>query len=463
MVGVKRALGVLGGALVLAIAPAAAASTTQTYYSQPITTDPYQVVVQNQIVPSPEIDGYVTDMKVDIVEAGNHAKSVPVSQTMLHHVVFGRVGTPDTTCAGRFIKQFDPSQSPLSADLAERFFAVGEEREELHLPAPYGYQIAKTRPNDINDLWFMYVMLMNHRSTKQRVALKYTVTTTTEHRIAVKPVWLDVHNCEADPVFNVPGGGKRGSTFTAHSDWQSPIGGTIVAGGGHLHGGGKAIRVTNRSCHNRLLYRSDPTYQPSKGPNEGAFYRVRPIFHEPGPGHMSYFAQAHPPKPIQIKQGDVLRVNADYDNHFPHLRVMGISIYYIAPDTPGHRVTGCPKPGKQPADPLSHPNKPPRWPTYKFAQGLPTGSFQRATKPRIEIGDLFFNKTRLSVPRNTVLRYSSDGRQVHNVTLGTGPLGFSSPNLAKGGFFKQRLTRKGNYVLFCSLHPALMTQEIRVR
>jgi plastocyanin len=48
------------------------------------------------------------------------------------------------------------------------------------------------------------------------------------------------------------------------------------------------------------------------------------------------------------------------------------------------------------------------------------------------------------------------------VTLANGPAGFASPSMRKGTF-TYRFTRPGKYRLFCSLHPARMTQLVIVR
>ncbi len=50
----------------------------------------------------------------------------------------------------------------------------------------------------------------------------------------------------------------------------------------------------------------------------------------------------------------------------------------------------------------------------------------------------------------------------HDVTLASGPVGFASPSMARGTY-SFRFTRPGTYRLFCSLHPARMTQMVIVR
>ena len=106
-------------------------------------------------------------------------------KVMLHHIVFGKVGTPDATCGGA----------------AERFYAEGEERLAFDLPNGYGY------PNKGSDRWYLLYMLMNHKPKALDGYVRYTVQYATGEQLApVKPIWLDVRNCKGlDPSYDVPG------------------------------------------------------------------------------------------------------------------------------------------------------------------------------------------------------------------------------------------------------------------
>jgi plastocyanin len=64
--------------------------------------------------------------------------------------------------------------------------------------------------------------------------------------------------------------------------------------------------------------------------------------------------------------------------------------------------------------------------------------------------------------RFSVRRFPISGSVLHDVTLVSGPVGFSSP-WTLAGSFSHRFTRRGVYKLFCSLHPAQMSQIIVVR
>src|SRR5205085_1022236 len=74
------------------------------------------------------------------------------------------------------------------------------------------------------------------------------------------PVWLDVGGCGLDPIFDVPGGGRRGSTYAKSTTSPAPFTGRIVAALGHLHGGGRSAVLSQPACGDRELLRSLPTW-----------------------------------------------------------------------------------------------------------------------------------------------------------------------------------------------------------
>src|SRR5919201_5984144 len=67
------------------------------FESAPIQVDRYGVAQDVQLVPSPSIDGYVVGMKADVVDL--RGNPVPENDVMLHHVVFAKLGAPDSTCS----------------------------------------------------------------------------------------------------------------------------------------------------------------------------------------------------------------------------------------------------------------------------------------------------------------------------------------------------------------------------
>jgi len=414
-------------ALAALVLPSQAPAAVQTlvFDSAPITVTRFEVARGAQLAPSPKVDGYVVGMSADVVDIlGNVVSPMDV---MLHHVVFAKVGVPDYTCSN--IEDYSGAPAPFQA---ERFYAEGEERFSLSLPEGYGY------PNRGQDAWGLLYMLMNHHPHTMVVKLRYTVRYVTgEPRTAVKPVWLDIKNCRADPVFTVPGTGGRGSTLSRQTDFRMPESGRFVAGGGHLHGGGISLDVTDTSCGS--FFSSYPTW---------GLIEPKPVLHEPGPMVMTTFAD---PAGRPVRAGDVLRLTARYDNSKPHVRVMGIVILYFVPGpTSGCAAYPSLAPAPSQADPVTIEQlKPPAGPVRR---GL------RSTW----VGDYAFGAQRVSLRRGARFTWHFRGGVQHDVTLASGPVGFASPSMARGTY-SFRFTRPGTYKLFCSLHPARMTQTVTVR
>src|SRR5438034_1033986 len=221
----------------------------------------------------------------------------------------------------------------------------------------------------------MTYMLMNHRNVTETVYIQYTVRYATgDSLIPVKPVWLDVRNCQSDPIFNVPGDGPLFSSYKQHADYTMPEGGFLVAGGAHLHGGGLKLTLSDRACGGRTLFTSQPTW---------GLPVIKPIMHENGPKHMTTFSTT---SGIPVGAGDRLRLTAAYDDSLPHTRVMGIMLVYLAPAP----VSGCPSLPSLPADPASHPGAPPRvvLPLLHalFVKGALASAELRALWPQAEPG-----------------------------------------------------------------------------
>ena len=442
-----------------AASPAHAQQLTFRY--GPIAVRPYSVDERDAAydIPKPNVDGFVTSMEAHLVDA-NGAR-VPVQRVMLHHVIFSNAGSRlgdkrNPTC-GR-ITMFDGvTQVP---GLSEPFFGSAEEDVTGRFPSGYGYPVKGA------DRWVLTWMLMNHQNRPDSVYIQYTLDYQTGPGLTpAYPVGLDVRDCRLDPVFDVPGGGPPGSTFSQSTTWTAPYSGRIVAALGHLHGGGKDAVLTQPDCGDRTLVRSVPTW----GLPDDPFYRVRPILHEPGPINMSLVTSK---TGFPVAAGQRLKLTVNYDDQLPHMRVMGIMGLYITPDP---KVTGCAplptdvhvqgsdRPGRSAAPQVTVPINAvgpggtagpiaaPFGPTVL----LPSGS-------SIDAADLSFDPANVAVQPGSLLRWTFYGPTLHNVTLANGPEGFSSPNLSDGRIFETRLTKPGTYQLFCTLHPTVMTETVRV-
>lgn len=431
------ALMVALGALALVPATVGASERTLTLFSKPITVPPY--VQQQQYmsldrngIEAPDKPGWITRMDADVVSSRDaNAKTLPIQDVMVHHLVYHQDGV---------------SSSP--ANCGGRFFARGEERQVFDFPDGYG--IPNRRANGQAPHWLLTHMLMNHRSYAQTVYVRIRVTYTDQPQKELTPLWIDTKGCDVDPVYDVPGGGKPGSTFRDTTDWRVPFDGRIIAAGGHLHGGGKFLKLRDATC-DRTLVDSRAYY----GLPKNQFYRVRPKLHEPSPVRIGVYNTA---QGIPISQGSLLQSTAGYDNSNIHTRVMNIMIAYMTREP-------VPKCGPMPTDlkltnlPRRFRSKPPRFivPLIK----KPTGPFQALSGP-LSVGDFFIKAQRVTIQRGQQVTWNFDGSTLHNITVANGPRGFSSPWTEKGSF-SYAPTKRGTYRIYCSLHPVAMTEELRVR
>jgi plastocyanin len=438
-------------------APAMAAQQTKSF-DYPVDMDPFEVE-QTAAIVNPGVEGYITGMSVDVVNPDG--TQVPINRVMLHHIVFARLGVKHPACDT--ITAFD-SKTKLPA-AGEPIYAAGEERQVLALPPGYGYHITKDAPI------YMVWMLMNHRGVKDNAQIRYTITwEDSEPLKPVKPIWLDVAGCKSDPVYNVPGGGKAGSVHERTYDYVAPESGRVVAGGGHVHGGGIETAVSQPDCDNREIMTSRPAW----GMPDHPFYKVRPILHEPGPISMSGWLseQGHP-----VQKGQRIRLTSRYDNSRPHTRVMGINMVYFAP---GEVAEPC---GPPPTDgvnvqPAELRGEPFRTGTPKFTVPLtgvdskgravsisrPPGKTRRVKSgATVAARDSYFSIANVELKRGSKLNWKFGTPTLHNVTLANGPRGFASENLNDGRRFGVKFKVPGTYRLMCTLHPVGMTQTVTVR
>ena len=220
-----------------------------------------------------------------------------------------------------------------------------------------------------------------------------------------------------------------------------PESGRLVAGGGHLHGGGVRLALRNATC-GTTAFESRPTWG---GP------KPRPLLHEPGPTKMSAFQST---EGIPVAKGQRLRLAAVYENHAPHTRVMGIMLLFLAPGA-GVRLPGDAE-----------------------ARGRPRPALRRRPRSRCRcrarrrgrcrrrcstwVGDFRYGAERISIRRGSTFTWRFVGAFPHDVTVSAARRA-SRRRGRRAGTFKHRFTKPGTYRLFCSLHPAKMVQQITVR
>jgi hypothetical protein len=512
---IRSAIAAVAALALAALAFPSLASAVETTYEFNVPTgtiDEYEVKQDFMVLQAnrtPPVNGYITKMETDVVDATT-GDPVPISRLMLHHIVFMNLARADKTCSS--FAGFDgQSQGGLAP---QRFFAAGEERAKLSMPPGYGYQ------HQAGTLWGMLYMVMNHRATPDNALIHYEVTVESDPLTPVEPWWLDVRDCKADPIYNVPsvepppapdkptakkkkkkgkkgkkgqataagkkkgkkrqqkrslkrGGngweGKEAGPLPTHNetrDYVFPESGRIVAGAGHVHGGAYNLSLSKPNCGNAEVARSDPTW----GLPDHPFYTVRPILHEPGPINMSAFRST---QGIPVTAGERIRLNSLYDNSLPHTRVMGIFIVYLAKD-PAVNQACAPVPPletlrtDQPGHTGPIPYSIPLTGLDALGQAIeisapPGALLPAASGSTINVGDRYFGLPNAEIKQGDSLTWRFAGNELHNLTLANGPLGIGTDNLDAGRTFTQKFDRPGTYRFFCALHPVDMQQRIEVK
>jgi hypothetical protein len=174
---------------------------------------------------------------------------------------------------------------------------------------------------------------------------------------------------------------------------------------------------------------------------------------------------------IPVAAGERVVLESRYDARLPHTRVMGILILFMAPDA---SVTEkcAPRPsdmaelpapsGRRAPPPFTVPIVGRRGGKAVNIDAPPGRRLRVGRRGTIDVGDLFFRRANVTVPRGGTLTWRFEGDSVHNVTLANGPRGFSSPNLSNGRIYRKKLTVPGMYQLFCGIHPVDMTATVKV-
>ena len=425
--------------LLLAAAPAHAAEKKMTFFSNAIEVKPFTGEQNYMALPAngeqaPADPGWITSIKVDVVKKQTaRAKALSIQDVMIHHIV---LHAPDA-------KWGNPA-----ANCFSNFYAEGEENQEMPKTGDYG--IANVTENGDAPDWFLTHMLMNHRGFPLKVYVRTTITYSDTPKKEVTPLWIDTEGCDIDPTYTVEGDGRRGSTDYDRALWTVPMDGRIMGAQGHLHGGGKYQALRNTSCGNDLLVRSKAYY----GLRDHIFYQVRPMLHEPSPISMS---RTISPSGIPVSAGDQLQLTAAYDNGLPHTRVMSILMAYLFPDD----VEAC----EEPPDDVVTQDVPKtyRKPYPRFKVPLmapPTGPF-RPLGSGIGVDSYSFSKRRVVVERGTPVTWRFDADRQHDVSVANGPRGFSSEWI-RNGQYTYTPRKRGLYSLYCTLHPGLMSQELKV-
>jgi plastocyanin len=96
------------------------------------------------------------------------------------------------------------------------------------------------------------------------------------------------------------------------------------------------------------------------------------------------------------------------------------------------------------------------------ALALGTVSALASGGKQVRVGDFYFHPGKLTIQRGAKVRWKWVGYLAHNVSVKKGPAKFHSRTRLRGTY-SHVFTRKGTYVLYCSVHPNLMKETIVVK
>jgi plastocyanin len=290
------------------------------------------VLVGPVTIEKPPGDGYVKRMRPDLV--GTDGKAPPVDVVHTHHAILFNLSEPDPVTP----VHEESFPTPL------RIVGWAEEKTIATLPDPYGYPVKSS------DVWGMEYMLHNSTPETRIVYMELEldwVPAGTPAAAATKPaypLWFDVRNGEAYPVFDVPRGSGHNGTATypddfpdayknapkgingdpnssARNDWIADRDMTLVASAGHFHPGGLHTDLNVvRDGRSALAFRSTAHYFDPNGPVswDMAMELTRPDWR------------------VKVRKGDTLRVSATYDTtRASWYESMGIMLVYYTPDDAG--------------------------------------------------------------------------------------------------------------------------------
>lgn len=306
---VLAAMGILPGAVVLAVAPQAQAAppehTTTVRYG-PLLLPPYlggadehgghggqMVTYAAPTYDLPCRDCYLTGVQPDLVYAdGSQANHH--SGAMLHHVMVFDPSQSDTTCG----------REGVGLVTGQRVFAAGNERTGAEFPPGYGYYLGAKPLGAMAEL-----MNMSAQPQQVYVTMKVSWVDADDAQLKeVTPVWLDIDNC-GDSQYTVPAGPSH-TTWT----WQSTLTGDIVAVGGHVHDQGVSITLSN-TTRNEVICESVAGYR------GGSHHQ----------GHVESMSTCIGDPVASVREGDNLMIDSYYHTSEADDTVMGIMIAYLHP------------------------------------------------------------------------------------------------------------------------------------
>jgi hypothetical protein len=326
---------------VVSVKPAANGAKRLTYRIGPFNIKPGQNEIGFEpILERPQVNGWITRIRPDLVYPDGTVPSVDVIH--LHHGVWLNLGRRDTTTPA----------------FPERFVAAGEEKSTHRFPRPYAYPYRASEP------WLLNHMIHNLTPVPTRLYMEYEIdfipAGSKEARglRPVRPIWMDVQNGSAYPVFNVEKGAGRGGRYTYPNDERNPYRagpkknewvvdrpGVLVTTVGHLHPGGlhtdlwvrragasirparcgkQATAAKRRRCRRNA---------PVGNGNRAHLARSKAKYFEPA-GAVSWdvaMTDTRKDWRVKLRRGDVLSTTATYDSRrAAWWESMGIMVAWMA-------------------------------------------------------------------------------------------------------------------------------------
>jgi hypothetical protein len=210
---------------------------------------------------------------------------------MLHHAVWTRPSRPDYTC----------DRNSAIGSQGERFFASGNERTVMRLPAGFGYFVG-------TDSWTLIAEIMNHsdQARAMYVTLDVLYRPASDKLRKVTPVWMDIDNC-GDSQYSIPAG-RSNQLWT----WESTITGRVVSTAGHVHNSGIKTVLTNETTHQEMC-------TSVAGYGKKAEYM----------GSIESMSDCVWDKIGIVREGEKLGLRAFYDSAKAQYDVMGINIAFV--------------------------------------------------------------------------------------------------------------------------------------
>ena len=280
-------------------------------------------------IPKPEVDGYIVSIAPNLkLEDGTVP---PVDKIHLHHGVWvkldlgGRPGGGGNGGGGNGGGNADGG-----LNVGDLFFAAGEEKTQMVLPAGYGYEY------HANDRWLINYMIHNLLSTPEKVWVTYDIgfipktDPAAADIVKARPLWMDVQKGSIYPVFDVIKGAGADGEYTYPDDADNPYGdgpklnewkadrdSILIGAGGHLHPGGHHVDLwLSRAgeADKAHVFQSDAVYyEPAGAVSWDVTMTVTPADWR-----------------IAVKKDDVLSISTTYDTERASwYESMGISVVWL--------------------------------------------------------------------------------------------------------------------------------------